>query len=121
VERFGEMPLSEILAPAIRLAEAGFPVAPVTAHFWQRAAERQLRTAPGGQELTIEGRAPHPGEIFRNLGLARTLRVVAEGGKGAFYQGVIAQAIAATVQGAGGVCRRVTWRLTTALGSSQLR
>jgi gamma-glutamyltranspeptidase / glutathione hydrolase len=102
VERFGRLPLSAILAPAIRLAEAGFPVAPVTAHFWQRAAEHQLRTAPGGQELAIEGRAPRPGEIFRNPGLARTLRVVAEGGKEEFYQGVIAQAIAAAIQGAGG-------------------
>jgi gamma-glutamyltranspeptidase / glutathione hydrolase len=102
VERFGETPLSIILAPAIRLAEGGFPVAPVTAHYWQRAAERQLSTALGGQELMVEGRGPRPGEIFRNPGLARTLRAVAEGGKEAFYQGVIAEAIAAVVQRAGG-------------------
>ena len=74
----------------------------MTAYFWQRGAERQLAHAPGGRELTIDGRAPAAGEIFRNPGLARTLRTVAEGGKEAFYQGPIAEAIAATVQQAGG-------------------
>ena len=72
-----------VLAPAIRLAEDGFPVAPLTAYSWARGVERQLSNAPGGQELTIDGRAPRAGEIFRNPGLARTLRAVAEGGKAA--------------------------------------
>ena len=98
----GRLPLDRALAPAIRLAEKGFPVAPITAHFWQRGVERQLRQAPGGLELTVAGRAPRPGEIFRNPGLARALRAVAEGGKDAFYQGEIAVAIAAVVQKAGG-------------------
>jgi gamma-glutamyltranspeptidase/glutathione hydrolase len=61
-----------------------------------------LRSAPGGEELTIEGRAPSPGEIFCNPGLARTFKAVAEGGKAAFYQGKIAEAIADIVQEAGG-------------------
>ena len=102
VERFGRLPLSNVLEPAIRLAEQGFPVAPTTAYFWQRGAERQLRSASGGLEMTIDGRAPHPGEIFRNPGLARTLRTVAGGGKAAFYQGTIAEAIATVIQAAGG-------------------
>lgn len=102
VARHGRLPMSAVLAPAIHLAEQGFPVAPITALFWERAVERQLRRAPGGLELTIEGRAPRPGEIFRNPGLARTFQRVAEGGKSAFYAGEIASAIAATVQAAGG-------------------
>jgi gamma-glutamyltranspeptidase/glutathione hydrolase len=93
--------MSKVLAPAIRLAEQGFPVAPVTAHFWGRGAER-LNRVPGGVELTIGGRAPRAGEIFHNPGLARTLRRIAEGGKAAFYQGEIAEAIAKVVQHAGG-------------------
>ncbi|HLA98634.1 MAG TPA: gamma-glutamyltransferase, partial [Anaerolineales bacterium] len=112
----GRLPLDRVLAPAIRLAEEGFPVAPITAYFWQRGAERRLRQAPGGLELTVAGRAPHPGEIFRNPGLARALRVVAEGGKDAFYQGEIAAAIAAVVKKAGGclsaadlAAHRSTW------------
>lgn len=101
-ERFGNLAMSQTLAPAIRLAEEGFPVAPVTAYFWGRGVERQLRHAPGGLELTLDGRAPRAGEIFRNPGLARTLRAVAEGGKAAFYQGAIAAAIARVIQAAGG-------------------
>ena len=102
VERHGRLPLARILAPAIRLAEDGFPVAPVTSYFWVRGAEKQLAHASGGRELTIDGQAPRAGEIFRNPGLARTLRAVAEGGKAAFYEGNIAEAIAVTVQRAGG-------------------
>ena len=101
-ERLGRLPLSMILSPAIRLAEEGFPVAPITAYFWARGAAHQLAQAPGGHELTIDGRAPRAGEVFRNPGLARTLRAVAEGGKAVFYQGPIAEAITATVQRAGG-------------------
>jgi gamma-glutamyltranspeptidase/glutathione hydrolase len=102
IERHGTMLLSSVLAPAIRLAEDGFPVAPMTSHFWQRAADRQLKSALNGIEMTIDGRGPNPGELFRNLGLARTLKTIAGGGKQAYYQGEIAEAIAATVQRAGG-------------------
>ncbi len=102
VERFGRLSMDRVLAPAIRLAEEGFPVAPITAYFWKRGVERQLRHAVNGLELTIEGRAPRPGEVFRNPGLARTFRLVAEQGKAVFYQGPIAEAIVAVVQEAGG-------------------
>ncbi|NTW09294.1 MAG: hypothetical protein HGA28_06975 [Anaerolineaceae bacterium] len=91
--RLGKLPLATTLAPAIRLAEEGFPVAPITSHFWQRAAQGQLAQAVNGGELTIDGRGPTPGEIFRNPGLARTLKLIAEGGKIAFYEGEIAEAI----------------------------
>jgi gamma-glutamyltranspeptidase/glutathione hydrolase len=103
IARHGTMPMSKILAPAIDLAEKGFPVAPTTAHFWQRGAERQLKTALNGRELTIDERGPSAGEIFRNPGLARTFRAIAEGGKDAFYRGEIACAIAEAVQKSGGV------------------
>jgi gamma-glutamyltranspeptidase/glutathione hydrolase len=102
LEKHGTRPLAEILAPAIKLAEEGFPVAPITSYFWQRGVERQLLSAPNGHELMIDGRAPHPGETFQNLGLARTLRVIAEGGKAAYYQGEIAEAIVAVLQESGG-------------------
>jgi gamma-glutamyltranspeptidase/glutathione hydrolase len=102
LERHGRMGIARALAPAIRLAEEGFPVAPLTSYFWQRGANNQLSRAPGGQELTIEGRGPNPGEIFRNPGLARTFRQVAENGKAGFYTGPIAEAIAHTIQQAGG-------------------
>ena len=94
--------MSQVLGPAIRLAEEGFPVAPVTAYFWGRGVERQLKHALNGEELTLGGRGPRPGEIFRNPNLAATFRIVAEGGADAFYRGPIAEDIAAVVQASGG-------------------
>ncbi len=103
IERHGTFDMATILAPAIRLAEEGFPVAPLTAHSWARGVALQLSRSPGGRELTIDGRAPHAGEVFRNPTLARTMQTIAEGGKDAFYRGEIAARIAATVQQFGGV------------------
>jgi gamma-glutamyltranspeptidase/glutathione hydrolase len=102
IARHGTLPLRDIFAPAIELAEQGFPVAPITAHFWQRGAERQLKFALNGRALTIDGCAPRAGEIFRNPGLAKTLRTIAEGGKDAYYRGDIARAIADAAQKSGG-------------------
>jgi len=102
IEKHGRKSIAEVLAPAIRLAEEGFPVAPITAHFWQRAAERQLKTALNGGEMTLEGRGPRAGEIFRNPGLARTLVQVAQDGKRAFYEGELAAAIVAALDESGG-------------------
>lgn len=99
--RHGRLPIAKVLDPAIQLAERGFPVSPITAYHWNNAAKR-LVTAPGGIELTIDGRAPQAGEIFHNHGLVRTLRRIAEGGKLAFYQGEIAEAIARVVRQSGG-------------------
>ena len=98
IKRHGRLQLSDVLAPAIQMAEEGFPVTPTTAYFWERGAKRQLAHALNGHELTINGRGPKAGEIFRNPGLARTFRKVAEGGKDAFYQGEIAEAIVAAIQ-----------------------
>ncbi len=102
VERFGRLSMADVLAPARRLAEKGFPVAPLTSYYWQRAAEGQLSQAVNGIEMTIEGRGPRAGEIFRNPGLARAFDQIARGGKRAFYEGPIAESISAVVQEAGG-------------------
>ena len=102
LERHGSMEMKQVLAPATRLAKEGFPVEPITAHYWAGGAKRQLLQAPGGSQLLIEGRAPAAGEIFRNPNLARTFEAIAEGGKDAFYRGDLAKRIAAVVQAAGG-------------------
>ena len=102
IGKHGTLSMAEILAPAIRLAEEGFPVAPITAKSWQRGAERQLNSARNGRELTIDGRGPNAGEIFRNPGLARTFKTVAEGGRSAYYHGAIAEAIVNVIQESGG-------------------
>ncbi|MBM4424743.1 MAG: gamma-glutamyltransferase [Chloroflexi bacterium] len=103
IERHGALPMSKILAPAIRLAEEGFPVAPITSYFWNRGAERQLAPGGRGRALTIDGRGPKAGEVFRNPDLARTFRTVAEGGKDSFYRGEIGRKIVSAVRKFGGV------------------
>jgi gamma-glutamyltranspeptidase/glutathione hydrolase len=100
--RHGSLAMAEILSPAIKLAEEGFPVAPLTAHFWSRGADRQLKSSLNGGELLLDGRAPRAGEIFSNPGLARTLKVVAEKGASGYYQGQIAEAIVSVIKEAGG-------------------
>jgi gamma-glutamyltranspeptidase/glutathione hydrolase len=101
-QKHGSFSMAEILAPAIRLAEEGFPVAPLTAHSWARGVDRQLKSALNGLELTMDGRAPKAGEIFRNPGLAKTFKVVAERGALGFYQGQIAESIVGVIKEAGG-------------------
>jgi gamma-glutamyltranspeptidase/glutathione hydrolase len=113
--RHGSLPLASVLAPAIELAEDGFPIGELTAHAWERAITLYA-AVPSFREMTIDGRAPRPGERFRNPGLARALRQIAAGGADAFYRGDIAAAIAAAVRAAGGVmttddlaAHRSTW------------
>ncbi|HNT36445.1 MAG TPA: gamma-glutamyltransferase, partial [bacterium] len=97
IERHGTLSMRETLAPAIRLAEEGFPVAPITAHGWQGSIKKLMDSSPGGRELTVEGRAPHVGEVFRNPTLSRTLRLIAEQGRKAYYEGEIAERIIKTL------------------------
>ena len=102
IERHGSLSMEQILAPAIRLAREGFPVGPLTAHSWEGGVQRQLASALNGSELTIDGRAPRPGETFHNPNLARTFEIVAREGRSAFYQGEIAEAIVRVITESGG-------------------
>ena len=101
-ERFGKLGLATVLAPAIRYAEQGFIVSPVVGTAWAKGAE-VLKDQPGFAETFMPGgRAPKPGERFRNPGAARTLRVIAETNGRAFYEGEIAEEIAAFAKANGG-------------------
>jgi gamma-glutamyltranspeptidase/glutathione hydrolase len=101
LDRFGTMPLEQVLAPAIELAEQGFPVSPITARAWDRGIP-QLRNGPHSKELLIDGRAPRAGEIMRNPNLARTFRELAEHGKPGFYEGRVAEEIVKVLTDLGG-------------------
>ena len=93
-ERFGRLPMKEVLAPAIRYATEGFPVSELVAHHWRGNAVI-LQVFPGFREQFMpEGRAPRAGEVFRNPNLARTLERIAAGGRDAFYRGEIARTMA---------------------------
>ena len=104
-ERFGRLPMPELLAPAIRYAQEGFPVTEVIASEWAAGAAARARY-PGFAEVFLPGgRAPRKGEIFRNPALARTLTRIAEGGRDAFYRGGIARAVDAYMREQGGLLR----------------
>ena len=92
-DRFGRLPMSELLAPAARYARDGFPVTEVIAHLWAAGADARA-AYPGFADIFLPaGRAPRKGELFRNPALARTLDLIAEGGRDAFYTGEIARTL----------------------------
>jgi gamma-glutamyltranspeptidase/glutathione hydrolase len=100
-ERFGRRPLDELLAPAIHVAEDGFPVAEITAEEWAGAAILRA-TAEASRVFLPDGRPPHMGEVFRNPDLAASYRAIAASGPDAFYRGDIARRIASCSQRHGG-------------------
>ncbi|WP_170610672.1 gamma-glutamyltransferase family protein [Ruegeria arenilitoris] len=94
-ERFGKIPFAELFEPAITYAQNGFPVSPIIARLWQRAAN-ELGEQPGFAETFLpNGRAPKAGEYFKSIGQARTLSAIAETHGQAFYEGKIAEEIVA--------------------------
>jgi gamma-glutamyltranspeptidase/glutathione hydrolase len=102
VRRFGRKNLSELLAPAIRYAEEGFPVTEIFSSYWVESEKKLLRDTNAASTFLLNGRAPRPGEMFRNPDLAWSLKQIANHGRDAFYQGEIAKSILATSQGLGG-------------------
>jgi len=89
--RFG---LDRALAPAIRYAERGFPVAPRIAYDWALAADT-LRADPGAaRHYLVNGQAPAAGDVMRFPALAATLKSIAAGGVRAFYEAAAADIVA---------------------------
>lgn len=101
LNRYGRMPLADVLRPAVGYAEDGFPVSEIIADHWRAGAPR-LAAGPAGGELLLNGAPPAAGEIMRIPTLANTLRSVAEGGADAFYNGAVAARIAGFAQTMGG-------------------
>jgi gamma-glutamyltranspeptidase/glutathione hydrolase len=101
-QRFGKLPLAADLAAAIWYAENGFPVMEITAGLWSGAAAVLAEDRESEATFLIDGRPPAAGEVFRNPGLARSLRRIAESGRRGFYEGPTAQAIVDVVRAHGG-------------------
>jgi gamma-glutamyltranspeptidase/glutathione hydrolase len=101
--RFGARPLAELLSPAIDAAANGAPVPEVIAGYWS-GGEAALRETPeAAAAFLIDGRrAPRVGEIMKLPQLAASLRLIAQGGRDAYYKGPIAQKIVAYSQSHGG-------------------
>lgn len=106
-ERWGKLPFEQLFAPAIRYAEEGFPVSPVTAKAWQRAEAiyfplTSLEYQPFKQVFFPHHRAPQAGEIWQSFVHAETLKEIAATGGESFYRGKIAEAIANFAADTGG-------------------
>ena len=100
-KRFGRLPLADVLAPAIDIAERGYAVPVVVQQKWA-AAVPELESQPGfSQAFMPWGRAPQVGELFRFPAAAQALKRIAASRGVAFYGGEIAHAIQrfAAVQG----------------------
>ncbi|HWW50981.1 MAG TPA: gamma-glutamyltransferase [Verrucomicrobiae bacterium] len=89
LDRFGSKKMNEVLAPAIELADRGFPVTEWIALHFATNLELLRANEAASRTFLISGRPPRVGEIFRNSDLAWSLRQIAQGGRDAFYHGEI--------------------------------
>ena len=100
--RFGKLSMQDVLAPTIRYAREGHPVAQTIAYYWDRSVPRLSKWPGFTEQFTIDGRAPRTGELWKNPNLADTLQQIADGGRDAFYKGDIARTIDAYFKANGG-------------------
>jgi len=98
---WGRLPLAQILAPAIRHAEDGVPVAPRVAQDWARDAGALQDRAR--DFYLLNGAAPQVGQVFRAPGQAEVLRRIAAQGRAGFYEGEVAADMIASLRALGGV------------------
>jgi gamma-glutamyltranspeptidase/glutathione hydrolase len=104
-EAFGQLPIADVLAPAIGYARQGVPVAEIIAGYWAHDGDL-LAGFPGFADLYLPGgRVPQAGENFANPRLAETYETLAEGGRAAFYEGRIASRIDEFMRDNGGFLR----------------
>jgi gamma-glutamyltranspeptidase / glutathione hydrolase len=103
-EKFGRLQMKEILSPAIRYAEQGFPLTELIAYYLQRGVTLHGERFPNVYETyRPDGKTiPKKGDIFKNPRLAETYRRLAANGRDEFYKGETAKAIAAFIHEQGG-------------------
>jgi gamma-glutamyltranspeptidase / glutathione hydrolase len=98
--RFGSLPFSQLLAPAIYYAQNGFPLAERNARYW---IAKRLMDQPGWKETyDIWPNAPQPGDLFRNPALANSLRQISAKGRDAYYNGPMTETMVQFLNAHGG-------------------
>ncbi|HEY3778586.1 MAG TPA: gamma-glutamyltransferase family protein [Rhizomicrobium sp.] len=111
-DKFGKLPMTDDLGPAIGYATNGFPVTELIAKYWKanmagfeknRALIEEFDNARA--TYLVGGHTPAEGEIFRNPDLAHTLSLIAKGGRDVFYKGAVAHTIDAYFRRIGGDLR----------------
>ncbi|KIL46551.1 gamma-glutamyltransferase [Jeotgalibacillus alimentarius] len=107
-EKHGKLPFEKLMAPAIRLAEEGYPVSPILGKYWKGAAEKFKEIFKDDvyqswfDTFTPEGRAPEIGEMWSSKGHAETLKSIADSNGESFYKGELADKIDAYMKEHGG-------------------
>jgi gamma-glutamyltranspeptidase/glutathione hydrolase len=103
-QRYGKLPWKDLFQSAIAYAESGFPVSEAIQESWADPANQpRIKANPESVRVFLPGgKAPLEGDVFRNPGMARAMRLVAEKGPDALYKGEIAAAILKTSHDLGG-------------------
>jgi gamma-glutamyltranspeptidase/glutathione hydrolase len=101
-EKYGRLPLADLLAPAIELAETGFEVLPFLAGLFTDNYDKLSNEEGLASLLLNEGFPYAAGDTLVNPAYAKTLRLIAQKGAAGFYTGEVAKAIVATCSGLGG-------------------
>lgn len=97
----GTVSLGDALAPAIEIAEQGQVTTPRLAADWQQKVDKLSADEGAGKHYLKNGRAPRLGEVMTYPAFARTLRILAEKGRDAFYEGELAEDMVACLRGRG--------------------
>ena len=101
--KFGKLPMQDILNPSIKYAEEGFPTTELIAYYLQVTINKYMKQYPNIKETyTVDGKLPQKGDIIKNQFLANTYKKIAKGGRDAFYKGDIARESAKFIQAQGG-------------------
>ena len=102
-EKYGKLPLSVSLQPAIRIARDGFPVYTKFLGMLSRSAKTMQRWPAAPEVFLAGGNIPEMGQVIKNPDLARVLEKIAAEGRDAFYRGELAQILVDGVRDAGGI------------------
>lgn len=103
-ERYGTMPLADLIAPAIELAENGMTVSPDLSNSLAGIGDRLSKWPESARIFYKEdGSNYQPGDTLVQADLAESLKLIAEQGPSAFYEGEIAQKIVADMEANGGL------------------
>lgn len=100
-ERFGRLTRAQVMAPAIRLAEDGYPMYPVLASMIARDSAALASDSAGRALFLPNGQALGIGEHFANRALARVLRTISDAGRNGFYEGWVARDVVARMNAGG--------------------
>lgn len=111
-KRFGKMRLIDVLMPAIKCAQHGFPVSPIVSEYWQKAFKQYQKTLKEDmfkewfRIFAPSGNSPKAGEVWSSIDHANTLTEIAMSEGESFYQGRLAQTIEDCAIRYGGLIRK---------------